>query len=117
VLGAAAALDFYAEPGFYERLAAAGERFYGEFRRLVARSGVTMRLQYVGPRFGMYFGVAEGVALAQADGILYPLALQHNTSEADIVLQEDADVKAAIRPLLNTTRRSPASLPRPHARR
>lgn len=57
VLAAQAALEIYREPGFYERLAATGERFYGEFQQLIEQSGVPLRIQHVGPRFGMYFGV------------------------------------------------------------
>ena len=61
VLAALAALQEYSKPGFYERLDAMGERFYGGFQDIVARSGVPMRLQYLGPRFGVYFGVQEKV--------------------------------------------------------
>lgn len=57
VFAAQAALDEYARPGFYERLGALGEHFYGGFQRLIDRSGVKVRLQHVGPRFGLYFGV------------------------------------------------------------
>lgn len=61
VLAALAALDEYSSPGFYERLGALGERFYGGFQRLIEQSGVPARLQHVGPRFGIYFGVSEPV--------------------------------------------------------
>ncbi|MCS7056924.1 MAG: aminotransferase class III-fold pyridoxal phosphate-dependent enzyme [Thermoflexales bacterium] len=57
VLAADAALDEYGQPGFYERLDALGEHFYGAFHSLIERSGVNVRLQYVGPRFGLYFGL------------------------------------------------------------
>jgi len=61
VLAAHAALETYGEPGFYERLAAVGQRFYDGFQDLIKRSGVPMRLQHVGPRFGMYFGLTADV--------------------------------------------------------
>jgi glutamate-1-semialdehyde 2,1-aminomutase len=61
VLAALAALEEYSSPGFYERLDALGEHFYGEFARLIERSGVPARLQHVGPRFGIYFGVTGPV--------------------------------------------------------
>jgi len=61
VLAAQAALETYREPGFYERLDATGERFYGGFREIIERAGVPLRIQHVGPRFGMYFGVSEEV--------------------------------------------------------
>jgi glutamate-1-semialdehyde 2,1-aminomutase len=61
VLGATAALELYRAPGFYERLEALGARFYGGFQQLIERSGVPLRLQHVGPRFGLYFGLREPV--------------------------------------------------------
>jgi glutamate-1-semialdehyde 2,1-aminomutase len=61
VLAAQAALETYREPGFYERLDAIGERFYGGFREIVERAGVALRIQHVGPRFAMYFGVQDEV--------------------------------------------------------
>jgi glutamate-1-semialdehyde 2,1-aminomutase len=61
VLSASAALEEYAKPGFYEHLAALGQRFYSGFQSIIERSGVPMRLQYVGPRFGMYFGITDEV--------------------------------------------------------
>jgi glutamate-1-semialdehyde 2,1-aminomutase len=61
VLAALAALEEYSRPGFYDRLDAIGERFYSGFQDIIARSGLPVRLQYVGPRFGMYFGLSEPV--------------------------------------------------------
>ncbi|MEP7357395.1 MAG: aminotransferase class III-fold pyridoxal phosphate-dependent enzyme, partial [Anaerolineales bacterium] len=58
VLGALAALEEYSQPGFYERLNALGDRFYAGFQAAINRSGVPVTLQYVGPRFGLYFGLA-----------------------------------------------------------
>jgi glutamate-1-semialdehyde 2,1-aminomutase len=57
VLAAQAALEQYASPGFHARLNAVGDRFYAGFRELIARSGVAVRLQHCGPRFGLYFGL------------------------------------------------------------
>jgi len=61
VLGALAALEQYSSSGFYDRLNAVGKHFYAGFQTLVQRSGVPLRLQYAGPRFGMYFGVRDEV--------------------------------------------------------
>jgi len=58
VLGALAALEEYSQPGFYERLDRLGDRFYSGFHTLIERSGVPVTLQHVGPRFGLYFGMA-----------------------------------------------------------
>ena len=57
VFAAQAAMTEYAAGGFYENLDAMGEYFYGEFQRLIDKRAVKMRLQHVGPRFGMYFGI------------------------------------------------------------
>ena len=57
VLAALAALQEYCAAGFYERMEAVCQYFYAEFERLIERSGVVLRLQYLGPRFGLYFGV------------------------------------------------------------
>jgi len=48
-------------PGFNDRLNAVGEHFYAGFQALVEHSGVPLRLQYAGPRFGLYFGVWDEV--------------------------------------------------------
>jgi glutamate-1-semialdehyde 2,1-aminomutase len=61
VLAALAALEQYSQPGFYEHLRALGDRFYRGFQDIIDRSRVPMQLQYVGPRFGMYFGIEEEV--------------------------------------------------------
>ncbi|MCX6048657.1 MAG: aminotransferase class III-fold pyridoxal phosphate-dependent enzyme [Chloroflexi bacterium] len=61
VLPALAALEEYSSPGFYERLDAVCEHFYAGFQEIIDRSGVTVRLQYVGPRFGLYFDVRDPV--------------------------------------------------------
>ncbi|MEZ4862619.1 MAG: aspartate aminotransferase family protein [Caldilineaceae bacterium] len=61
VLPALAALHEYARPNFYADLDAVGERFYGGFQEIIDRSGVPMRLQHIGPRFGMYFGLTDPI--------------------------------------------------------
>ncbi len=61
VLPALAALEQYSQPGFYERLDAVGEHFYSGLQASIDRSRVPVRLQYVGPRFGMYFGITSPV--------------------------------------------------------
>ncbi len=61
VLAATAALEAYAAPGFYDRLAETCAHFYAGFEEIIARSGVRVRLQYCGPRFGLYFGVGGQV--------------------------------------------------------
>ena len=61
VLAALSALEEYSQPGFYEHLQSIGQRLYTGFQEIIDRSGVPMRLQHVGPRFGMYFGLRSAV--------------------------------------------------------
>ena len=61
VLGSLAALGEYSKPGFYERLDAVGEYFYSGFQSLIDKHAIPLRLQYAGPRFGLYFGVTSEV--------------------------------------------------------
>lgn len=62
VLAARAALQAYGQPQFYPRLEALGERFYTGFEALIEQSGVPVRLQYLGPRFGLFFGLRQEVS-------------------------------------------------------
>lgn len=57
VLATLAALELYASPGFHARLEEVAQPFYAELDRLIAGSGVRLRVQRVGPRFGLYFGL------------------------------------------------------------
>jgi glutamate-1-semialdehyde 2,1-aminomutase len=66
VMAARAALDEYSRAGFYDRLNARCDAFYSSFQDLVNRSGVPVRLQHVGPRFGIYFGI-EGPVMNYRD--------------------------------------------------
>ena len=61
VLAALQALEAYSQPGFYEHLDAIGRQFYTGFEEIIQRSGVPLVLQYVGPRFGLYFGLTQKV--------------------------------------------------------
>lgn len=61
VLAALAALEEYSRPGFYDRLNAVGEHFYTGFQEIIDGRGVPLRLQHVGPRFGLYFGIRDEV--------------------------------------------------------
>ena len=61
VLAARAALNEYSQAGFYDRLNARGESFYRSLQGLIDKSGVPVRVQHVGPRFGIYFGIEAPV--------------------------------------------------------
>ena len=71
VLGALACLEEISAPGFYERLNLTGDQLYGGIQDILARTGVKARLQYLGARFTIYFGVDEPVTN-------YRQAAQHN---------------------------------------
>src|SRR5262249_36717679 len=57
-----AAVTAYPQPGFYEHINALGERLYGGLAALFERHGITARVQGLGARFGIYFGVKERVS-------------------------------------------------------
>jgi glutamate-1-semialdehyde 2,1-aminomutase len=61
VMAAIEALDIMSEPGFYDRLNSIADGFYRGLESLMADSGVTGRVQGIGARFGLYFGVTEPV--------------------------------------------------------
>jgi glutamate-1-semialdehyde 2,1-aminomutase len=56
-----AALNAYRQPGFYEHINTIADRLYGGMQTLFSRHGVTARVQGLGARFGVYFGVSEPV--------------------------------------------------------
>jgi glutamate-1-semialdehyde 2,1-aminomutase len=53
-----AAVRTYREPGFYDHIEQIAEQLYGGLRALFARRGLPVRIQGLGARFGMYFGLA-----------------------------------------------------------
>ncbi len=61
VLAATAALEVYSQPDFYQHLNRLSQHFYPSFDEIIERSGVRCKLQYAGPRFGLYFGVDSEV--------------------------------------------------------
>src|SRR5205085_11723694 len=56
-----AAVTAYRQPGFYEHINAVGARLCGGLQALFDRHGVPARVQGLGARFGVYFGVAGEV--------------------------------------------------------
>jgi glutamate-1-semialdehyde 2,1-aminomutase len=57
VAAALAAIKAYREAGFYDHIRNIGERLFGGLNALFARHGVAGRVQGLGARFGVYFGV------------------------------------------------------------
>ncbi len=56
-----AAVTAYRQPGFYEHINAVAERLYGGLQGVFDRHGIAARVQGLGARFGIYFGVAGPV--------------------------------------------------------
>jgi glutamate-1-semialdehyde 2,1-aminomutase len=56
-----AAVAAYRQPGFYEHIHAVADRLYSGLQALFTRRGVAARVQGLGARFGIYFGVTEPV--------------------------------------------------------
>lgn len=59
-----AAVTAYREPGFYEHIHAIAERLLGGLRAMFARRGIQARVQGLGARFGLYFGLAPDEVVA-----------------------------------------------------
>jgi glutamate-1-semialdehyde 2,1-aminomutase len=78
ILAAHGFLDTIAEAGFYDRLLARHARLYAGLRAAFAAAGLPVRVQGVGARFGLYFGldpdreVTNYREAAQADKALLP---------------------------------------------
>ena len=56
-----AAVTAYRQPGFYEHINAVAERLYAGLNALLARHQIPGRVQGLGARFGIYFGVTDEV--------------------------------------------------------
>jgi glutamate-1-semialdehyde 2,1-aminomutase len=74
VLAALASLREITQPGFYDRIFANADRLYGGLTALFAKHGVPARVQGLGARFGIYFGLTHEVKAyqdaARIDGAL-----------------------------------------------
>ncbi len=56
-----AAVTAYREPGFYDHIRAVADRLYPGLEEVFHRHGVVARVQGLGARFGIYFGVTDKV--------------------------------------------------------
>jgi glutamate-1-semialdehyde 2,1-aminomutase len=61
VLAAEAAIDEYSQPNFYENLERLSKRFYDGLNHIIDTMNIKVRIQHVGPRFGIFFGVKNEV--------------------------------------------------------
>jgi glutamate-1-semialdehyde 2,1-aminomutase len=69
-----AAVTAYREPGFYDHINAIADRLYSGLGDLFQRHGVVARVQGLGARFGIYFGIRDKVRN-------YRDALQHQREQ------------------------------------
>jgi glutamate-1-semialdehyde 2,1-aminomutase len=68
-----AAVRAYREPLFYDHVHGVAERLYGGLRALFARRGIQVRVQGLGARFGLYFGLRPDEVVSD-----YARAQQHD---------------------------------------
>ncbi len=61
VAASLAAVRAYREPGFYDHIESVAEQLYGGLTALFATYGVRARVQGLGARFGIYFGISQEV--------------------------------------------------------
>lgn len=61
VMAAIACLGEISKPGFYDHLYALADRLYGGINDLIAQHQLKIRLQGLGARFGLYFGIDQEV--------------------------------------------------------
>jgi glutamate-1-semialdehyde 2,1-aminomutase len=61
VLAALATLDELSKPDVFPRVCATGDAFYRDLQAIFDRTGVPARVQGMGARFGIYFGITEPV--------------------------------------------------------
>lgn len=59
--GCLAFLDIVQEPGFYERLQDLAQFFYPRLQQTFDQHELPVRVQFHGPRFGLYFGIRDEV--------------------------------------------------------
>ena len=56
-----AAVEAYRSPGFYDHIRTVGERLFSGLQEIFTRRGIGARVQGLGARFGIYFGLTEEV--------------------------------------------------------
>src|SRR5690606_28354529 len=76
VAAASATLETLQEPGFYDRLNADADWFYANLQEVFDRAGLAARVQGVGARFGIYFGVDPSTPI-----LTYAQAAAHDSAQ------------------------------------
>lgn len=75
VMAGLASLEQISAPGFYDCINAVGDHLYGGLVEIIGRLGLKIRLQYLGARFGMFFGMDPDVEVTN-----YRQSLGHDTN-------------------------------------
>ncbi len=68
VAASLAAVTAYCQPGFYEHIRAVADRLYAGLQDIFDRRGIVARVQGLGARFGVYFGI-RGPVLSYRDAV------------------------------------------------
>jgi glutamate-1-semialdehyde 2,1-aminomutase len=63
VIGSLACLNELSKPGVYDRMFTLGDRLYNGIRESIRNTGIRARLQHLGPRFFIYFGLDPDVEI------------------------------------------------------
>ena len=77
VMAGLSSLEQISEPGFYDHIYEVGDRLYSGIEDIIRRLGLKIRLQYLGARFGMFFGMDPDVEV-----IDYRQSLDHDIDMA-----------------------------------
>jgi glutamate-1-semialdehyde 2,1-aminomutase len=77
IMAGLASLEQISTPGFYDHINGLAGHLYSGIEGIIRRLGLKVRLQYLGARFGMFFGMDPDVEV-----IDYRQSLDHDTSMA-----------------------------------
>ena len=77
VMGSLGALETLSQPDVYKRLFEVGDRLYDGLSEQIGRTGIRARLQHLGPRFFIYFGLDPDIEVTN-----YRAAAAHSPQTA-----------------------------------
>jgi glutamate-1-semialdehyde 2,1-aminomutase len=63
IMASLASLEQISAPGFYDHIDELGDRLYSGLEEIIGRLGLKIRLQYLGARFALHFGVDPDVEI------------------------------------------------------
>ena len=77
IMAGLASLEAISAPGFYDHIYALADHLYSGLEATIRRLGLNIRLQHLGARFGLFFGMDPDVEVTN-----YRQSLQHDSSMA-----------------------------------